>query len=242
MLAQLLRADLISTVYVSSLKTRKLKELLRHRSRLVRDATRMKNRIHMLLMKNNLTSPFSDLFGVQGLSYLKEIDLPDYHRQQLETYLLLYERLQEQIKPLTKRIRALVKENHTAQLLMTIPGIGPITAMFIIGEVEDISRFRSYRNLASYAGLVPCLDSSAGKEKMGRITKQGSPYLRTALVEAAQAAARMQNCRLRIFFRRRIVKAGYQKAVVATAHKILQYAFYVWKNQTPYQETYPVCA
>jgi len=242
MLAQLLRADLISTVHVSSLERRKLKELLRHRSRLVRDATRMKNRIHMLLMKNNLRSPVSDLFGVQGLRYLEEIDLPAYHRHQVETYLLLYEKLQEQIKPLTRRVRALVKQNHTAQLLMTIPGIGPITAMFIVAEVDDISRFRSYRNLASYAGLVPSLDASAGKEKMGRITKQGSPYLRTALVEAAQAAARMQNSRLRVFFRRRIVKAGYQKAVVATAHKILQYAFYVWKNQTPYQETYPVCA
>ncbi|MGD8372960.1 MAG: IS110 family transposase [Syntrophobacterales bacterium] len=242
MLAQLLRADLISTVHVSSLETRKLKELLRHRSRLVRDATRMKNRIHMLLMKNNFSSPVSDLFGVQGLRYLKEIDLPDYHRHQVETYLLLYEKLQKQIKPLTRRVRAIAKQNHTAQLLMTIPGIGPITAMFIVAEVEDISRFRSYRNLASYAGLVPSLDASAGKEKTGRITKQGSRYLRTALVEAAQAAARMQNCRLRIFFRRRIVKAGYQKAVVATAHKILQYAFYVWKNQTPYKETYPVCA
>jgi len=242
MLAQLLRASLISTVYVGSLETRKLKELLRHRSRLVRDATRMKNRIHMLLMKNNFRSPVSDLFGSRGLSYLQEIDLPDYHRQQVETYLLLYEKLQEQIKPLTKTVRALVKENHTAQLLMTIPGIGPITAMFIVAEVEDISRFRSYRNLASYAGLVPSLDASAGKEKMGRITKQGSRYLRTALVEAAQAAARMQSSRLRVFFRRRIVKTGYQKAVVATAHKILQYAFYVWKYQTPYQETYPVCA
>jgi transposase len=242
MLAQLLRASLISTVYVSSLETRKLKELLRHRSRLVRDATRMKNRIHMLLMKNNFRSPVSDLFGTQGLRYLEEIDLPDYHRQQVETYLLLYEKLQEQIKPLTKTVRALVKENHTAQLLMTIPGIGPITAMFIVAEVEDISRFRSYRNLASYAGLVPSLDASAGKEKMGRITKQGSRYLRTALVEAAQAAARMQSSRLRVFFRRRIVKTGYQKAVVATAHKILQYAFYVWKYQTPYMETYPVCA
>jgi len=242
MLAQLLRADLLSTVHVSSLETRKLKELLRHRSRLVRDASRMKNRIHMLLMKNNFRSPVSDLFGARGLRYLEEIDLPDYHRQQLETYLLLYKKLQEQIKPLTRRVRALVKENHTAQLLMTIPGIGPITAMFIVAELDDISRFRSYRNLASYAGLVPSLDASAGKEKMGRITKQGSPYLRTALVEAAQAAARMQNSRLRVFFRRRIVKAGYQKAVVATAHKILQYAFYVWKNQTPYQETYPVCA
>ena len=242
MLAQLLRADLISTVHVSSLETRKLKELLRHRSRLVRDATRMKNRIHMLLMKNNLRSPFSDLFGVKGLGYLQEIDLPAYHRHQVETYILLYEKLQEQIKPLTKRVRTLAKQNHTAQLLMTIPGIGPITAMFIVAEVEDISRFRSYRNLASYAGLVPSLDASAGKEKRGRITKQGSPYLRTALVEPAQAAARMKNCRLRVFFRRRIVKAGYQKATVATAHKILQYAFYVWKNQTPYQETYPVCA
>jgi len=187
MLAQLLRADLISTVHVSSLETRKLKELLRHRSRLVRDATRMKNRIHMLLMKNNFKNPFSDLFGVKGLSYLKEIDLPDYHRQQVKTYLLLYEKLQKQIKPLTKTVRALAKQNHTAQLLMTIPGIGPITAMFIVAEVDDISRFRSYRNLASYAGLVPSLDASAGKEKMGRITKQGSRYLRTALVEAAQA-------------------------------------------------------
>jgi transposase len=242
MLAQLLRADLIATVHVSSLETRKLKELLRHRSKLVRDATRMKNRIHMLLMKNNFRSPFSDLFGVKGLRYLEEIDLPDYHRQHVETYLLLYQKLREQIEPLTKRVRALAKENHTAQLLMTIPGIGPITAMFIIAEVDDISRFRSYRNLASYAGLVPSLDASAGKEKRGRITKQGSRYLRTALVEAAQAAARMQNCRLRIFFRRRIVKGGYQKAIVATAHKILQYAFYVWKNQTPYKETYPVCA
>jgi transposase len=241
MLAQLLRADLISTVHVSSLETRKLKELLRHRSRLVRDATRMKNRIHMLLMKNNLRSPFSDLFGVQGLRYLKEIDLPDYHRQQLEAYLLLYEKLQEQIEPLSKTVRILAKENHTAQLLMTIPGIGPITAMFIVAEVDDISRFRSYRNLASYAGLVPSLDASAGKDKRGRITKQGSRYLRTALVEAAQAAARMQNCRLRIFFRRRIVKAGYQRAIVATAHKILQYVFYIWKNQIPYMETYPVC-
>ena len=167
--------------------------------------------------------------------------MPDYHRQQVATYLLLYEKLKEQIEPLSKRVRALAKENDTAQLLMTIPGIGPITAMFIVAEVEDISRFRSYRNLASYAGLVPSLDASAGKEKRGRITKQGSPYLRTALVEAAQAVARMKNCRLNIFFRRRIVKAGYQKAIVATAHKMLQYAFFVMRNQTPYQETYPIC-
>jgi len=242
MLAQLLRANLIATVHVCSLKTRKLKELLRHRQRLVHDATRMKNRIHMLLMKNNTSIAVSDLFGSKGMKYLKHIDLPIYHRQQLSSYLTLYNCLTEQIEPLTKRIYDLADKDPTAKLLMTIPGIGPLTAMFIIAEIEDISRFASYRNLSSYAGLVPCLDASANKSRTGRITKQGSPYLRTALVEAAQVIPRMKKTRLNVFYRRRIVRAGYQKAIVATAHKILQVVYYVLKNQTPYLEQYPAGA
>jgi transposase len=242
MLAQLLRADLIATVHVCSLKTRKRKELLRHRQRLVRDATRMKNRIHMLLMKNNISVPVSDLFGVKGMKYLKNIELPSYHRQQLKSYLTLYGQLSKQIEPLTKRIQQLAGKDPMAQLLMTIPGIGPLTAMFIIAEIDDISRFPSYRNLASYAGLVPSLDASADKSRTGRITKQGSPYLRTALVEAAQVIPRMKKSRLNVFYRKRIVRAGYQKAIVATAHKILQRAYYVLRNQTPYREEYSACA
>jgi transposase len=242
MLAQLLRADLIATVHVSSLETRELKELLRHRQRLVRDVTRMKNRIHMLLMKNNYQAPFSDLFGVEGLKYLRQIDLPNYHRVQLETYLALYERLKGEIDPLTTKIKKMAKDNAMAKLLMTIPGVGPIVAMFIVAEIEDIFRFPSFRNLSSYAGLVPSLDASGGKERRGHITKQGSPYLRTALIEAAHVIPRMKNCRLNLFFRRRIVKSGYQKAITATAHKILIYVFFILKNQTPYREEYPVCA
>ena len=125
----------------------------------------------------------------------------------------------------------------TRSVAEEIPGFSTIVA-----EVGDISRFRSYRNLASYAGLVPCLDASGGKQRMGSITKQGSRYLRTALVEAAHVIPRMKKCRLNPFFRRRIVRGGYKKAIVATAHKLLKIVYYVWKNQTPYQETYPVCA
>lgn len=242
MLSQLLRVDLISTVYVSTVKTRQLKEVLRHRQRLVRDITRMKNRIHILLMKNNYQVPCSDLFGVQGLKYLQKISLPDYQREQVEIYLSLYGQIREKVEPLTKKIQEMAQEHPIAKLLMTIPGIGPIVAMFIVAEIEDLGRFRSYRNLASYAGLVPSLDASGGKERRGRITKQGSPYLRTALIEAAQAIARMKNRRLNIFFRKRIVKSGYQKAIVATAHKLLQYVFYVWKNQTAYREENPIWA
>ena len=139
MLAQLLRADLIATVHVCSLKTRKLKELVRHRRRLVQDASRMKNRIHMLLMKNNIARPVSDLFGTIGMQFLEEIELPIYHRQQLRSYLELYGHITKQIEPLTKRNKHLAHKDPGAQLLMTIPGIGFIEAMIIIAEIEDIS-------------------------------------------------------------------------------------------------------
>ena len=238
MLAQLLRTNLIATVHVSSLETRKLKELMKHRTRLVRDSTRNKNRIHMLLMKNNIQPPVSDLFGKKGLKFITEAPLPEYHRKQAETYLLLYTQLKEQVDSLTKKIRRIANKNPMAQLLMTIPGIGYIISMYIVAEIEDISRFPSYRNLASYAGLVPSLNASGGKERRGKITKQGSPYLRTALIEAAQVIPRMKKSKLNVFYRKRIVRAGYQKAIVATAHKILQYAYYVLKNQIPYSEEY----
>ena len=98
----------------------------------------MKNRIHMLLMKNNTCLSVSDVFGFKGMQYLKEVDLSSYHRQQLRSYLKLYGYITKQIEPLTKRIRHLAHKNPMAQLLMTIPGIGYLTAMFIIAEIEDI--------------------------------------------------------------------------------------------------------
>ena len=238
MLAQLLRADLIAPVYVSSLEIRELKELLRHRARLVRDVTRIKNRIHHLLLKNNLQVPYSDLFGKKGLIFLNQVSLPDYHQPQLQSYLQLYHQLREQIAPLDMALHQLAKKDKRAKLLMSIPGIGTIVAMTIVAEIEDISRFPSYRHLASYSGLVPSLEASAEKERRGKITKEGSSYLRTALIEAAQVIPRLRSCRLNLFFRKRVIKSGYKKAIVATAHKILQFAYYIWKNQTPYQEIY----
>jgi transposase len=235
MLAQLLRAELVATVHVSNPQMRQLKELLRHRSKLVGDSVRMKNRIHNILAKNNLSVPASDLFGNKGLQFLAEASLPAYHRRQMQTYLDLYQVLKEQVSVLTDQIRQQAKDNAMAKLLMSIPGVGFITAMTMAAEIEDISRCPSYRHLGSYAGLVPSLDASADKQRLGHITKQGSPHLRTALVEAAQAAARTKS-RLNIYFRRRIVRCGYRKAVVATAHKIIQYAYFILRDQQPYRE------
>jgi len=189
-----------------------------------------------IMAKNNLTAPASDLFGQKGLGFLEQASLPAYHRQQVETDLGLYQTIQAQVVSLTSVVHQQAKDSAAAKLLMTIPGVGPITAMTLITEIEDIGRFPSYRHLASYAGLVPALDASADKQRLGHITKQGSPALRTALLEAAQAATRTRS-RLNAFFRRRIARAGYRKAIVATAHKIIQYAYFILRAQTPYRES-----
>lgn len=236
MLAQLLRADLLATVYVSDPATRELKELLRHRARLVRDASRMKNRIHNLLAKNNVELPVSDIFGVKGRELLSRVELPSHHQRPLERYLHLYDELRAGIEPLDREVRQRVKDDDQARLLMSLPGVGPVVALTLLAEIGEISRFKSHRQLASYAGLVPSLRSSAGKDHLGRISKEGSTWMRWALVEAAQAVARGKKTRMSMYFRKKIVKLGYRKATVATAHRLLQFVFYLLRDQKPYVE------
>jgi len=242
MLAQLLRADLVATVYVSDPAARELKELLRHRARLVRDASRMKNRIHNLLAKNNVELPVSDVFGFKGREMLSRVKLPAHHQQPLERYLHLYDELRASIEPLDKEVRQRAKEDEQARLLMSLPGVGPVGALTLLAEIGDISRFKSHRQLASYAGLVPSLRSSAGKDRLGRISKEGSAWMRWALVEAAQAVARSKKSRLNMYFRKKIVKVGYRKATVATAHRLLQFVFYLLRDQKPYVEQFESAA
>ena len=236
MLAQLLRADMLATVYVSPLEMRELKEFLRHRARLVRDSVRVRNRIRNLLNKNNLKPPVTTLLSKKGRAWLDQLELPEYHQRPLKNYLLEYDQLRLLLDPLDEEVKQRSAQDSQAQLLMSIPGIGPVVALTFLAEVGDISRFRSHRQLASYVGIVPSLDSSAGKNKHGHITKQGSPWLRSALVEAAQAVSAMKGRRLSLHFRKQITKAGYRKAVVSTAHRILTFAFYVLRDQRPYQE------
>lgn len=242
MLAQLLRAGLLATVYVSDTATRELKELLRHRARLVRDASRMKNRIHNLLAKNNVELPVSDIFGLKGRKLLSQVELPAHHQEPLERYLHLYDELRASIDPLDKEVRQRAKDDDQARLLMSLPGVGPVVALTLLAEIGDISRFKSHRQLASYAGLVPSLHSSAGKDRLGRISKEGSTWMRWALVEAAQAVARSKKTRLNTYFRKKIVKLGYRKATVATAHRLLQFVFYVLRDQRPYVEQFESAA
>lgn len=121
-------------------------------------------------------------------------------------------------------------------LLDTIPGISQQIAHVILAEIgTDLSRFPSARHLASWAGLCPGNNESAGKRYSGK-TRKGSPYLRTALVEAAHAAVRTKNTYLAAQYRRLAPRRGRKRALVALAHTILTIIYHMLKRKEPYHD------
>lgn len=124
---------------------------------------------------------------------------------------------------------------EAAQRLMTIPGVGPRTAQTILTEIgRDMSRFPTGSNLASWAGVCPGNHESAGKQRSGR-TRKGSPWLRSALVEAAQAASHTQSY-LGAQYRRLASRRGARRAVLAVGHTILLIAYHLLKDGGIYQD------
>jgi len=122
------------------------------------------------------------------------------------------------------------------QLLDTIPGIGETVAQIIVAEIGvDMARFPTAHDLASWAGMCPGNNESAGKRKSGKTTK-GSRYLRAALVQAAWAASHQKETYLAAQYKRLVKRMGKKKALVAVGHSILVIAYHVVQKRTPYQD------
>lgn len=240
-LAQLLRGNLIPSVYRPTPKDQKLKDLLRYRFRLVRYQTSLKNTIHTLLRKARIDHPFSDLFGRKGKEFLRELKLSADEREALNTYLGILEPIQEKVKGLNERITQTAKDDARTERLTHVPGIGYLTALIIVSEVGEIHRFPSAKHLAAYAGLVPSTHSSGGTTYHGRITKTGSKMLRWALVEAAHRTVNSKTCspKLREWFNQVCKRGGKKKAIIALARKLLTLTYYLWKKKEEYLSNYP---
>ena len=235
-LAHLLRADLIPRAYAPDLETRGQKNLLRYRSSLVAMKVRIKNIIHSVLTRNHIEDqPFtslSDKFGKRGLSYLRAVSLKGNDTVILNEYLDLLEETDKKIKEAEKRIRTLCREDKICTLLRSIPGIGPILAVTIRYEIDNIERFMSAGKLCSYAGLVPSTYSSGNRTYQGKITKQGNKWLRWAMIEAAQKAP-AKDLWLQGFYQR-VSRNGKKIARVAVARKLLEIIYRIWKEEQPY--------
>ena len=234
-LAHLLRSDLLPLSYVPEKPVRLNRELLRYRARLVRVQTRIKNNIHTILAKNNVSHSYSDLFGKEGMAFLYSLSLPENYKIALEGYLSVLETVRHEIRLASKRVQALAEENQNAVLLMTIPGVGYYSALMIESEIGDVKRFPSAKQLCSYAGLVPSTYASGNTCYHGHITKQGSRWLRWILIEAAIHAVKRPGP-LRSFYFKVERKKGGKVAKVATARKLLEWIYHMMRDNKSFKE------
>ena len=193
---------------------------MRLRATLVRQRTRLKNQVHAVLHQQGLRSPVTDLFGRRGRQWLAQVKLPATGRETVETCVRMIDHYSEEIQKQNLQLREQAKQDERVACLMTIPGIGEISAMLLLAEIGDIGRFADKQALCSYAGLVPRVRESAGKAARGQITRQGSPWLRWILVEAAQVATRSSPAARR-YYERRLRRKHKHVARVALARKLL---------------------
>lgn len=189
-LAQLLRANLISAVHISARETRERKEVLRQRCFFVRQRTMLRNRIHRLLGgQHDLKLPqVSDLFGSKGLRFLEKLELPAPAGLLLKQQLEMLKNVQLRIKEDEAALREMMKQTPALKHVVSIPGMGPILGAVVVCEVDDIKRFKSAQKFCGYIGLCPTTSSSGGKTHQGKLMRACNKWLRWAFAEAAWVA------------------------------------------------------
>jgi len=188
-LGQLLRAGLLPEAWIAPPPVRALRTLLRHRVALVRLRTLLRNRIHAVGAEHGHDRPAGCWSG-PGRRWLAALELPAVSREVVDDDLGLIDALDAVVDRLDWEIRQRARSDPRVKILTQLPGIGPFTALVILAEVGDVSRFASARKLASWAGLTPTVRGSDRVAHYGHIPGEGSVWLRWVLCEAAQTAKR----------------------------------------------------
>ena len=250
-LAHLLRADLLPEAWIAPREVRDLRTLLRHRARLVRFGTSLKNRIHAILADQGVRIEVPKLWTRPGRRWLDEVELPGLQRAIVGDLLALADATTKPIARLEREIKAAAKSDPRVEALQKLPGVGHLTAMMLVAEIGDIERFATARKLCAWAGLTPTVRNSDRTVHHGHITKQGSTWVRWALIEAAQVAkSRPPFTRT---YAQIMQRRGKHIATVAIARKLLARCFHILKEVSQDSQSsgeglragcarYPTCA
>jgi transposase len=220
-LAQLLAADFLPSVWLADQRTQTLRRLASRRAHLVRQKVALKNKVQAILFRNLLPRPpVTDLFGKRGRDWLMRQDLPADEKQTMAALLRQLDFHIEELALVDKEIAGHALQDKQAQRLMTLPGVDITVAMSIIAAIGDFGRFSSPDKLVAYLGLNPRVRQSGGQAPVhGHITKAGNAIGRAMMVEAAWCAARTPGP-LHGFYDRVRKRRGIQIAIVATARKM----------------------
>lgn len=228
-LADALRRDSVATIYYPPWMIRELRELCRYRRSLVRTQTGIKHRLQALLLRQGVVAPtVSSLWQGRGARWLATLTLPGHAGESLIGLRQLLADVADQVDAVEAQVTREAADDPVVVALQTLPGIGPVLGLTIRAEIGDITRFPDPPHLASYAGVVPRVSQSGGRRAWtGPITKQGSPWLRWALIEAAIHGVTRPDPVGR-WARRLAVKKGALKTRVAIARALCEDIFAVW--------------
>jgi transposase len=234
LLMELIAKDYLPTSYQPSRQERMLRELVRHRSQLVRSSVKHKLRVHAHLDKEN--KGVANAFSIKGRMKLQETKLTESRRGQVDDELEIIDFLELKVAEQDAKIKYIARSNPDVARLRTIPGFEVLTSIAFLAEVGDITRFKNADQVSAFLGLVPRVYSSANTYRTGRITKCGSRLMRWMLVQSAWSAI-TASPNLRRFFTTISAKKNKKVAVVAVARKLATIGFHVLKEKVDYNES-----
>lgn len=235
MLARLLKADFLPTVWIPGEKERYVRELLAHRLRLVRSRTAVINELHAVYAKRNIEVPGMIWHRIRPMPWRAE-ELSGYAPRIVSENTELLKLINQQIQELDKELGKVGQQDPQAKRLMTIAGVGATTAVAVSSWIGDIRRFSNAKKLVSYFGVAPRVRQSAGKERHGHITKEGSPMARWLLLQAALVNIRMAKQPARSHYLGVSKRRGKQIARVAATRKLVGVMYHLMKEQIDYEE------
>ena len=190
-LADLLRMGRLPEAWIAPPATRELRELVRHRAKLVGLRSGCKAEVHAVLAKCGIQVSLTDLFGVSGTELLDRLELPGPYAARVSSLRRLIDDVDFEIELFAGLVRGRLANDSGYVAVQQIPGIGPTLGAVFVAEIGDITRFAQAAQLACWAGLTPKHHESDTHVHRGRVTKQGSKLVRWAAIESGSSRSRV---------------------------------------------------
>jgi transposase len=234
LILKLLAENRFPSIWLPSKELLDLRALLLHRHQWVRMRTRIQNALQAIALANGLRRGHR-LWSIEGQEKIADLPLMPHTADRRSALQTMYQKIESEIEELTQAVAEQAEGRSAARRLMTHPGVGPVTALATEVFLGDPKRFADGKALASYVGIIPREYSSGGQQRLGGITKQGSPLLRFLWGEAGAHAVR-RDPDLKRFYRRKLVQKGLGKARVAVARKLGIRLWIMLRDEIDYRE------
>lgn len=235
LLLELLAENRFPRIWIPDRATRDLRQLLMHRHKLVSMRSAVSNQLQAIAINRGIQKK-SRLWNQQGQEQLRALSLPPFAARRRDELLSLRVQWDEEIAELDRVVLREAERHPEARYLMEHQaGVGPITSLAVVLTLGPVERFASARKVASYAGLIPAEYSSGARQRLGHISKEGSAFLRWALVEAATVAVR-HDAEIKQTYWRLVERRGKAVAKVAIARKLLTHLYWMLRRRCEGQE------